>query len=72
MYFEQKDRQVIKTTQARLWSRARQRLVETDYISPTHAPSFSFFKRGQPEAIFLFGILLIRGLSFKAIQSPFV
>ena len=28
----EKDRQVIKTTPARLWSRARQRLVETDHI----------------------------------------
>ena len=29
----EKDRQVIKTTPARLWSRARQRLVETDHNS---------------------------------------
>ena len=29
----EKDRQVIKTTPARSWSRARQRLVETDHIS---------------------------------------
>ena len=29
----EKDRQVIKTTPARLWSRARQLLVETDHIS---------------------------------------
>ena len=29
----EKDRQVIKTKPARLWSRARQRLVETDHIS---------------------------------------
>ena len=28
----EKDRQVIKTTSARLWSRAWQRLVETDHI----------------------------------------
>ena len=28
----EKDRQVIKTTPARLWSRSRQRLVETDHI----------------------------------------
>ena len=29
----EKDRQVIKTTPARLWSRARQQLVETDHNS---------------------------------------
>ena len=29
----EKDRQVIKTTPARLWSRARRRLVETDHTS---------------------------------------
>ena len=33
MCFERKDRQVFKTRPARLGSRARQRLVETDQIS---------------------------------------
>ena len=31
--FSEKDRQVIRATPARLWSRARQRLVKTDHIS---------------------------------------
>ena len=29
----EKDRQVIKTSPAKVWSRARQRFVETDHIS---------------------------------------